>query len=48
MNLKDFETSLQYWLQYPKVGIPVCNSSLEYQIWDSKVVVHRNVTSMEL
>ena len=32
MNLKDCETSLEYWLQYPKAGIPVCNSPPDYQI----------------
>ena len=38
MNLKDCKTSLEHWFQHPKVCIPMCNSPLEYRIWDAKVV----------
>ncbi|KAL6337970.1 hypothetical protein AAG906_005939 [Vitis piasezkii] len=34
MDLKYCDTSLEHWFQRPEVYISMCNSPLEYQIWD--------------
>ena len=41
MDLKYCETSLEHWFQRPKVYISMCNSPLEYRIWEGKVVVKK-------